>query len=93
MTPSENTLVGMPGPESQALIKELGHDPDNTPLADICRHTQHLQTPSGYLTMLSMQSHAVGGSMVTTVLVQYTEPAAHLTAQTVSSLSQAPSQC
>ena len=81
------------GPDSQALIKDLGHDPDHTTLADICRHTQHLQTPSGYLTMLSMQSHAVGGTMVTTVLVQHTEPAAHMTAQTVSKLSQAPSQC
>ena len=88
----EDAFARMPGPESQALIKDLGHDPALTTLADMFRRTQCLQTSSGYLTMLSMQSHAVGGSVVTTVLVQYTEPAAHLTAETVRRLSPAPSQ-
>ncbi len=62
----------------------MGQDPAQTSLADIFRHAQHVHSSAGRHSVLSIQSHAVGGSMVTTVLVQHTEPAAHLTAQTVS---------
>ena len=75
----------MPGPEAQAFIRELGQDPAQSSLADIFRHAQHVHSPAGRHSVLSIQSHAVGSSMVTTVVVQHTEPAAHLTAQTVSS--------
>ncbi len=74
----------MPGPEAQAFIRELGQDPAHISLAHIFRHAQHVHSPAGQHSVLSIQSHAVGGSMVTTVVVQHTEPAAHLTAQTVS---------
>jgi len=72
------------GPETQAFVRELGQDPAQTSLADIFRHAQHIHSPVGWHSVLSIQSHAMGGSMVTTVLVQHTEPTAHLTAQTVS---------
>ena len=72
------------GPEAQGFIRELGQDPAQTSLADLFRHSQHIYSSAGQHSVLSIQSHAVGGSMVTTVVVQHTEPAAHLTAQTVS---------
>ncbi|KAL0020138.1 hypothetical protein WJX77_006173 [Trebouxia sp. C0004] len=73
-----------PGPEAQAFVRELGQDPAQTSLADIFRHAQNVHSPTGQHSVLSIQSHAVAGSMVTTVLVQHTEPAAHLTAQMVA---------
>ena len=74
------------GPEAEELLKDMGKEPCQSSLTDLCRHNHHFRTSSGYFSMLSMQSHAVSSSLVTTLLVQHTEPAAYLTAQVVSNL-------
>ena len=75
------------GPEAQELLKQLEHNSPHTSLIEFTRLHPHFKTQSGYASVLSTQSHAVGGSMVHTLLVQHTEADTHLTAQLVSILN------
>lgn len=79
------------GPEAQHLLQQATHHPSHTSLVEFTRLHPQFTTPSGYASVLSTHSHAVGGSMVNTLLVKHTEPAAHLDVQQVSSpLGQGP---
>ena len=74
------------GPEAQELLKQLKHNSPHTSLIEFTRLHPHFTTQSGYASVLSTQSHAVGQSVVNTLLVQHTEADTHLTAQQVSTL-------
>ena len=72
------------GPEAQEILQQVTDDPSHTSLIQFTRTNPHFKTRTGYASVLSTQSHAVGGSMVNTLLVQHTEPEAHLDAQQVT---------
>ena len=72
------------GPEAEQLLMQLGYNSAHTTLASVCSQCHHFQTPSGHLDILSTHLQLVGNSMVTSLLVQQTEPANCLTAQVVS---------
>ncbi|KAL3158161.1 hypothetical protein ABBQ32_011753 [Trebouxia sp. C0010 RCD-2024] len=73
-----------PGPEAQHLLQQATHHPSHTSLVEFTRLHPQFTTPSGYASVLSTHSHAVGGSMVNTLLVKHTEPAAHLDVQQIA---------
>lgn len=74
------------GPDAQELLKQLKHNSPHTSLIEFTRLHPHFTTQSGFASVLSTQSHAVGQSLVNTLLVQHTEADTHLTAQQVSTL-------
>ena len=73
------------GPEAQQLMQQLQLDKDSShiSLSDFCRAHPHFSLGSGYASVLSTHSHAMGSSTVSTLLVQHTGPEVHLTAQKV----------
>lgn len=77
-------MCGCTGPEAQELLKQLKDASPDASLTEFTRLHPHFSTHSGYASVLSTQSHAVGGIMVNTLLVQHTEPDTHLDAQQVS---------
>lgn len=75
------------GQEAAELVAQLRHDPTESSLSSLLQHHHSMPLDTGQVSLLGVQSHAVGSAMATTVLLQQTQPSSYLNAQQVSSSS------